>query len=110
MAEIRLIRFHDAIRALTLSTDKKRGKEADMSSHSVRLAHLGSQGPQVKGGSGALVRAWAAVSGTIGAALLARRTRRLLATMDDRSLADIGVGRGDAMFEASRSMWDIDRV
>jgi len=37
----------------------------------------------------------------------ARRTRRLLTEMDDRMLADIGIGRGDALMEASRAPWDI---
>ncbi len=39
----------------------------------------------------------------------ARRTRRLLTEMDDRMLADIGIGRGDALMEASRAPWDISR-
>lgn len=37
----------------------------------------------------------------------ARRTRRLLAEMDDRLLADIGVDRGQAHMEASRAPWDL---
>ena len=37
----------------------------------------------------------------------AQRTRRLLAEMDDRLLSDIGIGRGDALMEASRAPWDI---
>jgi len=37
----------------------------------------------------------------------ARRTRRMLGEMDDRMLADIGIGRGDALMEASRAPWDI---
>lgn len=37
----------------------------------------------------------------------ARRTRRMLAEMDDRMLADVGLGRGDAMMEASRAPWDL---
>jgi uncharacterized protein YjiS (DUF1127 family) len=37
----------------------------------------------------------------------ARRTRRLLAEMEDRMLADIGVGRGEALMESSRPMWDL---
>lgn len=36
----------------------------------------------------------------------AQRTRRLLAEMDDHLLSDIGVGRGEAMMEASRAPWD----
>lgn len=39
----------------------------------------------------------------------ARRTRRLLAEMDDRLLSDIGIGRGEALMEASRPPWDIGR-
>lgn len=39
--------------------------------------------------------------------LRARATRRLLGDMDDRLLSDIGVGRGDALDEASRPMWDL---
>ena len=34
------------------------------------------------------------------------QTRRLLAEMDDRMLADIGVSRGDASMEAARPAWD----
>ena len=39
----------------------------------------------------------------------ARRTRRLLTEMDDRMLADIGIGRGDALMEASRAPWNVGR-
>ena len=39
----------------------------------------------------------------------AQRTRRLLAEMDDRLLSDIGIGRGEALMEASRAPWDISR-
>jgi uncharacterized protein YjiS (DUF1127 family) len=35
------------------------------------------------------------------------RTRRLLAQMDGRELADVGIGPGDAMMEASRRPWDV---
>ena len=39
-----------------------------------------------------------------------RQTRRQLAEMDDRMLADIGINRGEALTEASRASWDlIDR-
>lgn len=41
------------------------------------------------------------------AMMQARQTRRLLGEMDERMLADIGVGRGDALVEASRPMWDL---
>ena len=37
----------------------------------------------------------------------ARQTRRMLGEMDARMLADIGIGRGDAIVEASRPMWDL---
>jgi len=50
-------------------------------------------------------RAWA----TLAEMRRARRTRRLLAEMDDRMLADIGIGRGDALMEASRAPWDVSR-
>lgn len=39
--------------------------------------------------------------------LKARATRRLLRDLDDRQLADIGVGRGDALHESLRPMWDL---
>ncbi|KAA5610630.1 DUF1127 domain-containing protein [Rhodovastum atsumiense] len=35
------------------------------------------------------------------------RTRRMLAAMDARMLADIGLSPGDARIEASRWAWDI---
>ena len=35
-----------------------------------------------------------------------RRTRRLLADMDDRMLADIGMDRARARAEADRPAWD----
>ena len=37
----------------------------------------------------------------------AAATRRMLAGMDDRMLADIGIGRADAATEAARKPWDI---
>ena len=47
--------------------------------------------------------AWAALT----AMVRARRTRRLLAEMDDRMLADIGLDRGQALAEAARPAWDV---
>lgn len=41
------------------------------------------------------------------AMLHAHRTRRLLAEMDDRQLADIGIGRSQACTEAARAPWDL---
>ena len=38
----------------------------------------------------------------------ARQTRRTLAEMDGRMLADIGVDRGQARTEAARPFWDIN--
>lgn len=54
-------------------------------------------------GRAVLRRAWA----TFSEMRRAHRTRRLLTEMDDRMLADIGIGRGDALMEASRAPWDI---
>ncbi len=54
-------------------------------------------------GSALLHQAWTALTQMARA----RQTRRLLAEMDDRMLADIGIGRGDAMMEASRAPWDL---
>ena len=36
-----------------------------------------------------------------------RRTRHLLAEMDDRMLADIGMDRAGAHAEANRPVWDL---
>ncbi len=35
-----------------------------------------------------------------------RKTRRYLTEMDDRMLADLGISRAQAAFEASRWMWN----
>jgi uncharacterized protein YjiS (DUF1127 family) len=40
-------------------------------------------------------------------ALEIRSERRMLLSMDDRALKDIGFNRGDAYAEAHRSFWDI---
>jgi uncharacterized protein YjiS (DUF1127 family) len=40
------------------------------------------------------------------AALAVREARRQLAEMDDRLLADIGASRADAVWEASRRLWE----
>jgi uncharacterized protein YjiS (DUF1127 family) len=37
----------------------------------------------------------------------AARQRRQLATLDDRMLSDIGVGRADVERETSRPFWDV---
>ena len=54
-------------------------------------------------GTFSLRRVWAVA----GAMLRARQTRRLLAEMDGRLLADIGTSRADAAMEANRPFWDI---
>ena len=45
-------------------------------------------------------------------ALQVRRERRMLSSMDDRALADVGFNRSHAHTEAQRSFWDvpIDRL
>lgn len=68
---------------------------AQIISHA-RFAPRGTARPSVKAGWTALVTM-----------LRARRTRRLLLEMDDRMLADIGIGRGEAWMEATRSPWDL---
>jgi uncharacterized protein YjiS (DUF1127 family) len=75
-------------------------QEAVMSDRSIHLVHFAPTGA---------VRAVVAEGWTRFRAMLrARQTRQMLGEMDDRMLADIGVGRGDAQFEASRSMWDLE--
>jgi uncharacterized protein YjiS (DUF1127 family) len=65
------------------------------------MAHLGRQRPQAG--------VWSSARNRLLAMVQARRSRRVLARMDDHMLADIGLGRGDAMMEAARPMWDIDQ-
>lgn len=40
-------------------------------------------------------------------AIEVRRERRMLATLDDRRLADVGFDRGRAQAETQRSFWDL---
>jgi uncharacterized protein YjiS (DUF1127 family) len=42
-------------------------------------------------------------------ALVVQRERRLLMSLDDRMLRDVGLSRCDASVEAHRSPWDIPR-
>ena len=49
----------------------------------------------------------ATLAAHIAAMWQARRTRAVLAEMDPRQLADIGIGRGDALTEAARPFWDL---
>ncbi len=39
-----------------------------------------------------------------------RRERRMLSSLDDRALKDIGLNRGEADAEADRPFWDIPRA
>ncbi len=39
-------------------------------------------------------------------AMTERQTRRLLAEMDEHTLADIGASRADAVYMASRPVWE----
>ena len=48
-------------------------------------------------------QAWAFVC----AMVQARQTRRMLAEMDGRLLADIGASPSDAQMEANRPFWDV---
>ena len=43
----------------------------------------------------------------VRAALAAHRQRQFLARLDDRTLADIGLSRQDALVEAARPLWDV---
>ena len=39
----------------------------------------------------------------------AAATRRLLGTLDDRALSDIGISRAQAQFVAEAPLWDVHR-
>ena len=52
---------------------------------------------------GALAELWLSARSM----LRARQTRQMLLEMDSRMLGDIGIGRGDALVEAARPMWDL---
>ena len=43
----------------------------------------------------------------VSVALAAHRQRQFLARLDDRTLADIGLTRDQAVAEATRPMWDL---
>jgi uncharacterized protein YjiS (DUF1127 family) len=47
----------------------------------------------------------ASILSWLGAALERRRQRDLLATLDDRALSDIGIGREAAREEADKPFW-----
>jgi uncharacterized protein YjiS (DUF1127 family) len=96
---ITLIRFHDMGRAPIMSTGET-SQEASMSDRSIHFAHFAPSGAL----RALVVEGWA----RFVVMLRARRTRQILGEMDDRMLADIGVGRGDAVVEAGRPMWDVE--
>jgi len=70
-----------------------------LSDHSIRIARFAGRSTF----RGIIADAWIALY----AMMRARSTRHALGEMDDRLLADIGIGRGDALVEASRPMWDL---
>ncbi|GEM_PF-777222 len=43
----------------------------------------------------------------VRAALAAHSQRQSLVRLDDRTLADIGINRADALAEAARPLWDV---
>lgn len=70
-----------------------------MAARSIHAAdHWAWQGARPAGGMilRRLRRAWQVVA-----------TRHVLAEMDDRMLADIGISRADAQLEANRAPWDV---
>jgi uncharacterized protein YjiS (DUF1127 family) len=56
---------------------------------------------------GAFVRRLGRLASALTVALKVRRERRMLLSMDDRALKDVGFDRGTAHHEAQRSFWDI---
>ena len=98
MDPITFIRFHDTGAGLRLSIETSL-QEASVSDHNFDLSLLAG------------ARRWPdpkpSLRARFGLMLRARRTRRLLGEMDDRMLADIGIGRGDAIVEAARPAWDL---
>ncbi len=65
--------------------------------HAFTAAHSGRRAPF------GVRQAWTLVA----AMFQARHTRRLLAEMDGRLLADIGASHSDAQMEAARPFWDV---
>lgn len=64
----------------------------------------GLVGPR-RGATGVLGLAWRRFRRAYAVALRTETSRRNLAVLDDRMLADIGISRAQAQFEADRKPW-----
>jgi uncharacterized protein YjiS (DUF1127 family) len=63
--------------------------------------------PALRPGSARIVGSIARLICLVELALEVRRERRMLLSLDDRILRDMGLSRYDAWAEAYRSLWDI---
>ncbi len=80
-------------------------KETNMSV----ISGLGSA-PRLRAGIGEGARmGFARIWRAAGAVARVLTTRRGLADMDDRMLADLGISRAQAQFEMSRPVWELAR-
>jgi uncharacterized protein YjiS (DUF1127 family) len=76
------------------------------------IAHTGlpsrPQAGDVRGNQhSAYVRRLWQLASALGVALKVRRERRMLLSLDERALKDVGFSHSEASVEASRSFWDI---
>jgi uncharacterized protein YjiS (DUF1127 family) len=76
------------------------------------IAHTGfSSRPSSRGERGdlhgAFVRRFRRLASAVSVALKVRSERRMLLSLDDRALKDVGFSHSEASTEASRSFWDI---
>ncbi len=69
-----------------------------------RTAARATTGTTPRAAVSGIVRLW---FGLVARMSRAVEERRLLATLDDRMLADIGVSRAEANREANRAPWDL---
>jgi uncharacterized protein YjiS (DUF1127 family) len=60
------------------------------------------------GGDGIAGRVWRLIC-VLGLALDVRRERRMLQSLDDAALKDMGLNRADVWTEARRPLWEIPR-
>ena len=72
-------------------------------SGTLTFARPGTAGRRIEGRDAGWHGVWAAFARIRQAVA----TRRMLAEMDDRMLADIGISRLDAQAEADRAPWDV---